>query len=525
MANWDDGYVTDVPYVVGYHQESTPVWIATAAALLGVAAPDLARPFRYADLGCGNGVTALAIAATMPNAEVWAFDFNPAHVESGRDIARRAGLTNIQFEEASFDELATRPRGALPAFDYIASHGVLSWISLENRGQLFSVIGQCLAPGGIVAISYNVATGWPGIRPVRTLMRLLAETSPERTDLASGGVFDVLDRMKDAGAATFQGDPTLHARLSLYRGHDQRYVAHELLNREWHPLMFPAVESAMAAIKCGYIGGATLQDNHADLTVPAALRELFDQIRDTRLRETFRDIACATSFRRDLYQRGPRRLSSIEQTERVGAIGLVRTPRPASDPIVVRSALGPFTMDRSLCHALFEVIGAGPVTIAQLTQEKALANLPRPALLEAVTLLVGDSYLAPILSEPPGGGAMSASARLNAVHATLFDQGHDRPYLACPVLGGAWNVDPRDILVLDELRNGHAADPASLVDTVVSRVVRSGRQLRQNGEIVTDPAAVREDAAAKVNDMLDHQLPILRRLGVLDAPSAAETEV
>ena len=109
MAQWDDGYVTDVPYVAGYHQETTPIWIATAATLLGLRCPDLTRPFRYADLGCGNGLTAMVVAATMPHAEIWGFDFNPAHVEAGRDIARRAGLTNIQFEEASFDELACRP--------------------------------------------------------------------------------------------------------------------------------------------------------------------------------------------------------------------------------------------------------------------------------------------------------------------------------------------------------------------------------------------------------------------------------
>src|SRR3954451_4523788 len=135
MANWDDGYVTDIPYVSGYHRETSPVWLATAATLLGAASRDLDRPFRYADLGCGNGVTALVVAATMPHAEVWGFDFNPAHIESCRDIARRAALTNVRFEEASFEDLAVQPSGALPMFDFIAAHGVLSSLSREN-GQL-----------------------------------------------------------------------------------------------------------------------------------------------------------------------------------------------------------------------------------------------------------------------------------------------------------------------------------------------------------------------------------------------------
>src|SRR5271157_2967015 len=126
MADWDDGYVTDVPYVSGYHQETVPVWIATAATLLGFAVPDISRPFRYVDLGCGNGLTPLTIAATMPHADVWAVDFNPAHIGAGREIARRAALPNIRFEEASFEDLLQSRSEDFPMFDYVVAHGVLS---------------------------------------------------------------------------------------------------------------------------------------------------------------------------------------------------------------------------------------------------------------------------------------------------------------------------------------------------------------------------------------------------------------
>jgi len=152
MADWNHGYVTDITYTTGYHRETAPIWIATAATLLGCGSPDLTRPFCFADLGCGNGVTALVVAATMPHADVWGFDFNPAHVDAGREIARRAGLSNIHFEEASFEQLAQLPRDALPMFDYIVTHGVLSWISLENRRHLYNVIGQRLTPGGIAYV-------------------------------------------------------------------------------------------------------------------------------------------------------------------------------------------------------------------------------------------------------------------------------------------------------------------------------------------------------------------------------------
>ena len=92
MAQWDDGYVTDVAYTSAFYREITPSWIAMTSLLLGHRPPDLAKPFTYADLGCGNGFTTLVVAATCPHADVWGFDFNPAHVEFARDLAARAGL-------------------------------------------------------------------------------------------------------------------------------------------------------------------------------------------------------------------------------------------------------------------------------------------------------------------------------------------------------------------------------------------------------------------------------------------------
>ena len=513
MAHWDDGYVSDVAYTSGYHNETPPVWLAAAATLSGFIAPDLTRPFRYADFGCGNGVTALVAAATMPHGEFWAFDFNPAHVEAGRDIARRAGLTNIRFEEASFESLTRLPREALPDFDYVVAHGILSWISLENRRHLLTLIGQRLAPGGIVYMSYNVSTGWTGMRPVRTLMRLLAESSPERTDLAAGGVFAMLETMKDAGAAMFKTHPALNARLDLFKKQDYRYVAHELLNRDWHPVMFQTVAAAMAEIKCGHVGSASLQDNLDTMTVPAQMREMFAGVRDPGLRETVRDIAAATGFRRDLFQRGPRRMNAVEHERHVNAITLVSTFRPLPDPITVPTSLGAVTIKEPRYKELLTLLAAAPMTVGDIRQLALFSGHPAPELFQNLVLLLAGGHVAPLLPGTPDDAARAATARLNGVYATLFELGHDLPLLAYPALGAAWNTNPLEILALDELLNGRAAEEQPLAEAVMDRMRRSGRVLNQNGQPVTDPAAVRGNVTLAMREMLSQRLPMMRRLG------------
>src|SRR5580704_9895005 len=207
MAQWDHGYVTDMAYTSNAYQEMMPTWLAACATLLGHRPPDLAAPFRYADLGCGNGLTILIAAATNPHAEFWGFDFNPTHIENARLLAARAELTNIHFEEVSFEALATGDRtpprdanmareaepsatGALSGtFDFVTAHGILSWVSLENRRHLAACIGRLTRPGGLIYLSYNTSTGWAGMEPVRLLMRQYAEMQRHRIDQTSDDTY------------------------------------------------------------------------------------------------------------------------------------------------------------------------------------------------------------------------------------------------------------------------------------------------------------------------------------------------
>ncbi|MGE0419319.1 MAG: methyltransferase regulatory domain-containing protein, partial [Acetobacteraceae bacterium] len=317
MASWDNGYVTDVVYTTNFYRETTPCWLATAALLLGHRPPDLSRPFRYADLGCAHGFTAMTVAATCPNAEVWGFDFNPAHVESARHLAAEAGLTNVRFEEASFADLAGMTGDDLPDFDFIVSHGVLSWISPENQKTLMNVIGQRLRPGGLAYVSYNVTTGWAGMVPLRALMRQLAAASPDRTDLSVPAMLDFVERMRAAGANFFAAYPALENRLRDIRGQDARYIAHEFLNQDWHPMMFAEVAQAMQDVKCSYIGSATLSENIDAVSVPTQMVQILSETRDQRLRETLRDFGSNQGFRRDIYRRG---VSAMPPAEHQGML-------------------------------------------------------------------------------------------------------------------------------------------------------------------------------------------------------------
>lgn len=515
MAQWDHGYVTDVTYTTNFYREITPVWLATTALLLGQRPPDLTRPFRYADLGCGHGFTTLVVAATCPQAEVWGFDFNPAHVEWANRLAGMAGLANVRFVETSFAELAGRPAADLPDFDIMVSHGVLSWISPENQRLLRDVVRQRLKPGGLAYISYNVTTGWGAMLPVRTLMRLMTEASPLRTDQGVAETLDFVGRVKDAGALLFQNNPWLEARLADMRRHDPRYIAHEYLNRDWHPLMFVDVLDAMTEAKCSYIGSATLTDNIDTISGPPGIAPLLNAARDLRLRETLRDVGAAQNFRRDLYRRGTAPLSLAEQRDLLDAVHLAWVGQPVPDPITFSTPLGAVTGKPEVYQPLLDALRRGPLSVQAAQSMGPFAGAPLVELLQAFILLSAGNYAHPIAPGGDSAAARQSAQALNRAIATLNAAGGDVPRLAAPVIGSALQVDLLDTLVLGALESGHPADADGLAAYVLATLDRCGRSLQRDGKAVTDAAEARPLAQERVRTTLAERLPVFRALGMV----------
>ncbi|MDR3535974.1 MAG: class I SAM-dependent methyltransferase [Acetobacteraceae bacterium] len=512
MARWDDGYVTDTVYTSQFHRETTPAWLATAALLLGHHAPDLSRPFRYADLGCGNGFTALVVAATCPHAEVWGFDFNPAHIESARSIAARAGLANIRFIESSFGELASRPEAALPDFDFMVTHGVLSWISPENQRHLIDTIGRRLRPGGLAYVSYNVTTGMANMLPLRTLMRMMAEATTDRSDLAVGGILTQLDRLKQAGAAFFQVNPALENRLRDMRAQDPRYLAHEFLNRDWRPMMFADVADAMAEAKCRFIGSATLAENIDATSVPAGVAPLLGETRDQRLRETLRDIGAAQSFRRDIYRRGITPTLVAEQHAGIDALTLGWTGLTAGEQVTINTGLGTITGKAELYRPLLERLQAGAATVPQLT---GAVQHTAAEVLQALTLLMAGGYAHPLLPASVGQAAGPGSRTLNQAIVAMNSGGGDLSMLAAPIMGTALNCDLLETLVVGALMDGTPQTVGDLAQEVLRRLARGGRSMQRDGQAVTDPQEAVGMVSGAITGALERRLQVWRNAGIL----------
>ena len=513
MAKWDEGYVTDVAYTRDFYREITPVWLTTASLMLGHRSPDLAKPFSYADIGCGHGFTALVVAATCPHADVWGFDFNPAHIEFANRLADQAGLRNVRFVESSFAELTRR---VLSDFDFMVAHGVLSWISPKNRRFVLSTVAKRLKPGGLVYLSYNVTTGWAAMMPLRRLMRMLTLASQERTDIAVSGVLDFVNRLKDAGALFFPAHPHLEKWLADMRKLDARYIAHEYLNEDWHPLSFADIASEMHEAKCDYIGSATLAENINTAAVPPGVSLLLAETRDPVLRETLRDIGCAQSFRRDLYRKGVAPMPGPEQQMRLHELTIagLGVAMPEAGPIFT-TPIGAITGRPELYQPLIEMLESEQVSIEQAAQSPANASRPLVELLQVFSLLIAGGYAHPVLPSNGTDARRHACQRLNLAIAQANAHTAELPQLASPVIGSAVGGDILETLIAGALLDGGPADPEALTTDLLTALARTGRNVQRDGQPITDLADREHIVGEAVGAFLSRRLPVLQKLGVL----------
>jgi 16S rRNA (guanine1207-N2)-methyltransferase len=109
------------------------------------------RPGTYLDLGCGYGVIACALAAVVPDAEVWAVDVNERALSLCHDNADTLGVADRVHvatpervpDDVVFDEIWSNPpiRIGKPAL-----HALLStWLArLTPGGRAVLVVGKNL---------------------------------------------------------------------------------------------------------------------------------------------------------------------------------------------------------------------------------------------------------------------------------------------------------------------------------------------------------------------------------------------
>ncbi|KAF7599851.1 MAG: SAM-dependent methyltransferase [Candidatus Dactylopiibacterium carminicum] len=412
MANsaHTDGYHTGTPYPAFFHRELTPAWLVATATALG---------------------------------------------------HRTAGLDNVHFQQRSFAELAEAEEDALPALDFIVLHGVLSWISPDNRRAVMRIIERWLKPGGIACLAYMSQPGSAPMMAMQRVLRRSAEIAGATPGLASG--LDLLRGLRDGGAGQFVVVPELGQQLDQVMRQPPSYLAHEFLGEHWEPLHVADVIAAAADVGCTYVGSATPLENIDAVSLPGGAQAVIGTIADTALRETAKDIARNQTLRRDIHQRDAKPLTPAEHRAALLVQRFIALPgAPAGGALRFNTRIGPVDGAAEVFSPLLQALSTRrPAAFSQLLTLPAYAG--RGGLLnQACQILLWAGHLHPCL---PGPDAAPAQA-LNRALWRAAAEGRDYGWVAAPAIGSALPASRAAMLAAHALDSDPALRGAALLAAV-----------------------------------------------------------
>ena len=507
MADWGSGYPTDNAYVLTYCRTQLPSILALAALTGGVeAAGGAGEPFAYCDIGCGQGFNSNIIAAANPAARVFGVDFNPSHIASARALATAAGLSNVEFRESSFEELAADR--TVPQFDIMAMHGTYGWISAPSRKAIVSLIASRLRPGGLLYVSYDCMPGWAGMVPMQ---RIMARHFAPRPGMGSPAAIEralgYYDQLHAAGGRFPGMFPNVEPHMEHFRKMPAAYLAHEWLPRGWQAFSFSDVATELTGAKLVYVASSFLTDGVEQVNYTDAQHKFVAGLDDTLLQEDTRDMLLGRQFRRDVFVKGVAPASPVRLRTRWLDTRFVMTVPEADFNLTFETAVGKLQLRADVHGPLLELLHHGPITLREVMDRLPPSAADWGSVTDIVRLLIGRDDLQPALPAD-GDTARAASTRAfnDAVLARVLDS-DIYAHLASPVTGGGVKVDRLAQLYLLAKRRG--ADPRTMLAKLAL-----GEKPADGGPITT-PEGAQEFAVEHAARIENSVLPILGKVGIV----------
>ncbi|MES2215483.1 MAG: class I SAM-dependent methyltransferase [Pseudomonadota bacterium] len=217
----------ETPYTSFPFKYTRPEHLRAVGMLFGMNPPEV-ETARVLELGCSSGGNIIGFASTFPKAKVIGVDLSNVQIEEGKQIIKALGLKNIELKAMSIIDIDK----SFGMFDYIISHGVLSWVPEVVRSKILEISKTHLSPQGIAYISYNTLPGWNMARTTRDMMQFHSALFGDIKDqVAQSRLF--LNFVKDALAGTQSPyEKFLEAEAGHLQNQSDYYLRHEHLSPE-----------------------------------------------------------------------------------------------------------------------------------------------------------------------------------------------------------------------------------------------------------------------------------------------------
>ncbi len=509
--NWTAGYVAEIDYTYGYYGELNPLRSNMALLYGGYAAP--AEFGTACELGFGQGLS-VNMHAAGSQTQWYGNDFNPAQASFARELASVSGA-NAKLTDEAFSDFCNRTD--LPDFDFIGLHGIWSWISDKNRHVLVDFIRRKLNVGGVLYVSYNTQPGWAQALPLRHLLTQHAQTVGSNGE----GVVARIDKSLAFTERLFKTNPgyarvnnQITERFNSLKSLNRNYLAHEYFNQDWHPMHFATMATWLADAKITFAGSAHYADLINGINFTAEQLEIMNETRDPVFRETVRDFIVNQQFRRDYWVKGVRKLSSLEQAERMRAQRVLLMTHPTKIEMKIKGAIGDANLQEQVYVPILELLADQKVMdLGSLEQKLKIKGLSFSQLIQAVLVLAGKGDLVIVNDEKTVTKARPQTDRLNQKLMSLARSSGEIGYLVSPVTGGGIGVPRFQQLFLLAKSKG-LKTPEEWADFVWGVINSQGQRIAKEGKALETENENRAELLSQATEFSHRHPGVMRTLGI-----------
>jgi methyltransferase-like protein/ubiquinone/menaquinone biosynthesis C-methylase UbiE len=222
-----------VPYQSTFQSQIYPDKMATLATLLGMK-PQKIENCRYLELGCGEGDNLIGFAYSLPESEFVGIDLSAKHIEKANAMVAELGLKNIKFLQLDVMKLNREEHGQ---FDYIAAHGLFSWVPDFVREKVLAIYSEMLTPHGVGYLSYNTLPGGYMRQMMRDMMQFHTQDEKLSLEKVEKGV-SILGFLQKSTKSDPYFNEILKNEIGFVTNHSPTSILHDELGEMNQPFYF-----------------------------------------------------------------------------------------------------------------------------------------------------------------------------------------------------------------------------------------------------------------------------------------------
>jgi len=508
MNDWTGGYVADINYTYGYYPEINPYRAKYAFLQSGY---DFPKVKTACELGFGQGMS-INIHSASSDIQWYGTDFNPSQAAFAKQLGASLDPAPKIFDN-SFQEFLERDD--LPGFDFIALHGIWSWVSDENRQIIVDFIDKYLNIGGVLYISYNCMPGWTPMLPVREFMAQYAENmcaKGMRSDDKVAASLSFMKKLIDTNPILTSMNPSIKKKFEDLLDKDKSYLAHEYFNANWKPMSFMDMSSWLGQARLEFICSANYNDFIDFINLTNEQSELLNSIPDKSFREFTMDYMMSRQFRREYWVRGSRKLSKEAHSFELLNTKLASTQSLNDFEYKIAGVIGSADLKIDFYKPILASLADKKIhTVREIFQTLIKFGVAEDNLSQTLMILVAKGFFTIVADNFKNKEIAKRAAAFNASVLTSTD-GNPK-LLASPLSGGAVKFNDFQTMFLAEMKKGHK-NSESLAKALYSRLNAKGQRVTKNGKPILEEAEAFKELQISAEEFMKSGKKLFDLLGV-----------